>query len=104
MPEDVSHQQISSYFIGPQAENLGFFEKNIQTILRELGLARTNYFGDDGVSLFRDPCFAAAPFLLCLPVGWPLRCQFADGREMASRNSSLPRSRIRRGSRSRWIG
>lgn len=48
--EDVSHQQISSYFIGPQAENLSYFEDNIHTILKELGMARTNYFGGDGVS------------------------------------------------------
>ena len=50
VPEDVSHQQISSYFIGPQAENLSYFENNIRTILKELGIARTNYFGGDGVS------------------------------------------------------
>ena len=59
VPEDVSHQQISSYFIGPQAENLSYFENNIRTILKELGIARTNYFGGDGVSsvlaCFLDP-------------------------------------------------
>ena len=48
--EDVSHQQVSSYFIGPQAENLSYFKDNIHTILRELEIARTNYFGGDGVS------------------------------------------------------
>jgi hypothetical protein len=46
---DISHQIISSYFIGPQAENLPYFEKNIHTILEELRLARTRYFPEDGV-------------------------------------------------------
>jgi glutamate/tyrosine decarboxylase-like PLP-dependent enzyme len=45
---DVSHQIISSYFIGPQAENLPYFEQNIHTILEELRLARTRYFPGDG--------------------------------------------------------
>jgi hypothetical protein len=48
---DVSHQIISSYFIGPQAENLPYFEQNIHTILEELRLARTRYFPGDGVYL-----------------------------------------------------
>lgn len=46
---DVSHQVISSHFIGPQAENLPYFKKNIDTILEELRLARTSYFPKDGV-------------------------------------------------------
>ncbi|KAI9155623.1 L-tyrosine decarboxylase [Paramyrothecium foliicola] len=45
---DISHQIISSYFIGPQAENLPYFEQNIHTILEELRLARTKYFPEDG--------------------------------------------------------
>ena len=63
VPEDVSHQQISSYFIGPQAENLPYFENNIRTILKELGIARTNYFGDDGVSCSTTRLAAA---MVCL--------------------------------------
>lgn len=47
---DVSHQIISSYFIGPQAENLQYFENNIHTILEELRLARNKYYPEDGVS------------------------------------------------------
>lgn len=47
--EDVSHQIISSYFIGPQAENLPFFERNIHIILKELRQARHKYFPEDGV-------------------------------------------------------
>jgi len=47
--EDITHQVISSYFIGPQAENLPYFKENIDIILEELGSARQNYFKDDGV-------------------------------------------------------
>ncbi|KAK6080365.1 pyridoxal-dependent decarboxylase domain protein [Seiridium cupressi] len=58
---DVSHQVISSYFIGPQAENLPYFEKNIHTILEELRLARTRYFPEDGKfineSVQKSPAF-----------------------------------------------
>ncbi|KAF2971517.1 hypothetical protein GQX73_g2076 [Xylaria multiplex] len=46
--EDVSHQIISSYFIGPQAENLPYFKDNIDIILEELEKARKNYFPEDG--------------------------------------------------------
>ncbi|KAI3338448.1 pyridoxal-dependent decarboxylase domain-containing protein [Ustulina deusta] len=46
--EDVSHQIISSYFIGPQAENLPYFKENIDIILDELRKARVNYFPEDG--------------------------------------------------------
>ncbi|KAI0869502.1 pyridoxal-dependent decarboxylase domain-containing protein [Hypoxylon argillaceum] len=46
--EDVSHQVISSYFIGPQAENLPYFKYNINIILEELQKARNNYFPQDG--------------------------------------------------------
>ncbi|KAF9872470.1 pyridoxal-dependent decarboxylase domain protein [Colletotrichum karsti] len=46
--EDESHQIISSYFIGPQAENLSYFKENINIILEELQGARLNYFPQDG--------------------------------------------------------
>ncbi|KAI1431521.1 pyridoxal-dependent decarboxylase domain-containing protein [Xylaria sp. CBS 124048] len=46
--EDVSHQIISSYFIGPQAENLPYFKENLNIILDELEKARKNYFPEDG--------------------------------------------------------
>lgn len=48
--QDVSHQVISSYFIGPKAENLPYFKDNINIILEELESARKNYFPEDGVS------------------------------------------------------
>ncbi|RDW92952.1 uncharacterized protein DSM5745_00274 [Aspergillus mulundensis] len=41
---DVTHQAISSYFIGPEAENLDEFKTNIATILNELEKARKAYF------------------------------------------------------------
>lgn len=47
--EDVSHQAISSYFIGPQAENLSYFKDNLNVILDSLKEARVQYFPDDGV-------------------------------------------------------
>ncbi|KAE8143371.1 pyridoxal phosphate-dependent transferase [Aspergillus pseudotamarii] len=40
---DLTHQAISSYFIGPQAENMGYFKDNISTILQELEDARKKY-------------------------------------------------------------
>lgn len=47
--QDISHQAISAYFIGPKAENLDLFRENIKTILDELEDARLKYFPDDGV-------------------------------------------------------
>ncbi|KAI1630536.1 pyridoxal-dependent decarboxylase domain protein [Biscogniauxia mediterranea] len=44
---DVSHQVISSYFIGPQAENLKYFKKKIDIILGEHEQARQKYFSGD---------------------------------------------------------
>ncbi|GMG51297.1 unnamed protein product [Aspergillus oryzae var. brunneus] len=40
---DLTHQAISSYFIGPQAENMSYFKDNISTILHELEEARKKY-------------------------------------------------------------
>lgn len=48
--EDESHQAISSYFLGPKAENYGFFKKNIIEILDAQRDARLDYFPRDGVS------------------------------------------------------
>jgi hypothetical protein len=50
---DKSHQAVSSYFIGPRAENLGDFRVNIESILNELKNARQSYFPDDPVSVSR---------------------------------------------------
>lgn len=46
---DLSHQAVSSYFLGPQAENMGYFRKNVDEILKQLEQARLNYFPEDGV-------------------------------------------------------
>ncbi|RDH36369.1 pyridoxal phosphate-dependent transferase [Aspergillus welwitschiae] len=42
-----THQIISSYFIGPKAGNLQYFQENIETILEELKDARLAYFPND---------------------------------------------------------
>ena len=47
--EDESHQAISSYFLGPKAENYEFFKKNILEILEGQRDARLDYFPRDGV-------------------------------------------------------
>ena len=48
--EDESHQIISSYFLGPKAENYEFFKKNIIEILDGQKDARLDYFPRDGVN------------------------------------------------------
>ncbi|KAI1351924.1 pyridoxal-dependent decarboxylase domain-containing protein [Xylaria sp. FL0043] len=62
--EDVSHQAISSYFIGPQAENLPYFKENINIILEELEKARKNYYPEDGKfideEMQKTPAFLAS--------------------------------------------
>ncbi|KAI0427025.1 pyridoxal-dependent decarboxylase domain-containing protein [Xylaria sp. FL1042] len=61
---DVSHQVISSYFIGPQAENLPYFKENIDIILEELEKARKNYFPKDDKfideEMQKSPAFLAS--------------------------------------------
>lgn len=47
--EDESHQAISSYFIGPKAENISYFKDNISIILDEMVATRHRYFPQDGV-------------------------------------------------------
>lgn len=47
--EDESHQAISSYFLGPRAENYEYFKKNILEILEGQRDARLDYFPRDGV-------------------------------------------------------
>ena len=47
--EDESHQAISSYFLGPRAENYEYFKKNILEILDGQRDARLDYFPRDGV-------------------------------------------------------
>ena len=47
--EDESHQAVSSYFLGPKAENFEYFKKNILQILEGQRDARLDYFARDGV-------------------------------------------------------
>jgi hypothetical protein len=47
--EDITHLAISSYFIGPRAENLDEFRNNISVILDEIQRAREKYFKEDVV-------------------------------------------------------
>ncbi|KAL9099527.1 MAG: hypothetical protein Q9163_004987 [Psora crenata] len=49
LPEDdESHQKISSYFLGPKAENYEWFKKNLLEILDSQRDARLDYFPKDG--------------------------------------------------------
>ncbi|DAA78911.1 TPA_exp: Uncharacterized protein A8136_2696 [Trichophyton benhamiae CBS 112371] len=48
------HDVISSYFIGPKAENLDSFRINIKTILDELRNSRHQYFENDEVFITED--------------------------------------------------
>lgn len=41
--QDKSHETISSYFIGPNAENIVAFSTNITNIIGTLQNARENY-------------------------------------------------------------
>lgn len=47
--EETAHHTISSYFIGPKAENLDDFQANIIAILEELRNRRQAFYGDDEV-------------------------------------------------------
>lgn len=47
--EDESHQIISSYFLGPKAENYKVFKKCLVEILEAQRDARLDYFPKDGV-------------------------------------------------------
>lgn len=46
---DVSHQIISSLFLGPQAENIDYFKENIMKILDANAASRKSYQPGDGV-------------------------------------------------------
>ncbi|KAK0744747.1 pyridoxal phosphate-dependent transferase [Apiosordaria backusii] len=65
-PRDITHEVISSYFIGPRAENLDQFRENITTILDELQLARKNYFEEDVENNFTfiPPSIQSSPAFL----------------------------------------
>ena len=47
--DDESHQAVSSYFLGPKAENYEYFKRNILEILEGQRDARLDYFPKDGV-------------------------------------------------------
>lgn len=53
--EDESHQIISSYFLGPKAENYEFFKKSLIEILEAQRDARLDYFPRDGVRTLLAP-------------------------------------------------
>ncbi|GES66446.1 pyridoxal-dependent decarboxylase domain protein [Aspergillus terreus] len=53
-PKDEAHQIISSYFIGPKAENIEFFRKNLNRILHELKNTRNQYHKDDESFITED--------------------------------------------------
>ena len=53
--EDTTHQAISSYFLGPQGENLNRFKENLDIILEEQRYVRETYFPQDGVWLQHFP-------------------------------------------------
>lgn len=66
VPEDESHQIISSYFIGPRAENLPYFKENIDIILNNLKQARLDYrFDNDAVSLISNPPLVVTSLIKC---------------------------------------
>lgn len=54
------HDVISTYFIGPKAENLDNFKINITTILDELRDARLQYFEKDEVPAITHILFCLA--------------------------------------------
>lgn len=47
--ETNPHEVISTYFIGPKAENISVFQDNFITILKELEKTRLAYHSDDEV-------------------------------------------------------
>ncbi|KAJ5623367.1 hypothetical protein N7490_011972 [Penicillium lividum] len=51
---EVSHNIISSYFIGPKSENMGDFRKNINAILDQIKLTRDGYQGNDDAFITED--------------------------------------------------
>ena len=61
---DISHQAVCSYFIGPQAENMKYFRKNMDGILDQLEQSRVNYFPEDGVSVIHPQPFEHSTTLL----------------------------------------
>ncbi|KAI8292985.1 hypothetical protein K4K56_005548 [Colletotrichum sp. SAR 10_98] len=62
VPEDESHQIISSYFIGPRAENLPYFKENIDIILNNLKQARLDYRFDNDAEFIDEKTQESAAF------------------------------------------
>lgn len=48
--EDESHQVVSSYFLGPKAENFDWFARSLMEVLEAQRDARLDYYPRDGVS------------------------------------------------------
>ncbi|KAJ3956201.1 hypothetical protein N0V92_007260 [Colletotrichum tropicale] len=62
VPEDESHQIISSYFIGPRAENLPYFKENIDIILNNLKQARLDYRFENDAEFIDEETQESAAF------------------------------------------
>ena len=58
--DDESHQIISSYFLGPKAENYDFFQKRLSDILEAQRDARLDYFPKDGKFITQEVQSSAA--------------------------------------------
>ncbi|KAH0435451.1 pyridoxal-dependent decarboxylase domain protein [Colletotrichum camelliae] len=62
IPVDESHQIISSYFIGPRAENLPYFKENIDIILNNLKQARLDYRFENDAEFIDEKTQESAAF------------------------------------------
>ena len=58
--DDESHQIISSYFLGPKAENYDFFQKRLSDIFEAQRDARLDYFPKDGKFITQEVQSSAA--------------------------------------------
>lgn len=58
--EDETHQVISSFFLGPRAENYDFFQKRLADIFEAQRDARLDYFPKDGIFITPEVQSSAA--------------------------------------------
>lgn len=58
--DDESFQIISSYFLGPKAENYDFFQKRLSDIIEAQRDARLDYFPNDGKLITQEVQSSAA--------------------------------------------
>ncbi|THC87545.1 hypothetical protein EYZ11_013009 [Aspergillus tanneri] len=73
-----NHEIVSSFFIGPRAENIDIFKKNIDNILQSVLKARQNYYPNDGdfitPAIKGSQAFKAATEALCIAVNKAVNC------------------------------